>query len=600
MGNATGINPNTVIREPCVLPLEEQVTPHNKRSFYKKLATTSKALPYEEVREEPDLPLFRDLYNDHHKIGGLDSQMHKQARLAELEYENDCYLKSYLKSGILYGFKIMDDCELVQEYDNKNYSSVYSKEAKDVINEIITSELAEEKYILTDSKPKCIHSLGAVPKSGGGFRPITDCSRPQNASVNSYMMESSPRFTYQTVDYITELMQPNDFSTTVDIASAYRSVSIYPEHRKYQGIRWQIDGEEKYLLDTRLCFGIKSAPFIFTQISNFIVRAMHRRGFFKIANYLDDYVIFDESFDSCIYAQSVLVHLLISLGFAPAWKKCSAPSRCTRYLGIIFDSVNMELRLPEDKLYKLREELTFFQNKKRVTKKQIQKLAGYLAHCSKVVRGGRLFSRRIISLLKGLNDKKRVRLPKSAREDIDWWSAFMTFFNGSATIIKYNYGHGPTIWTDACMTGYGVFANDDWQAGLFDSSLPLADLVDNHGHWVNVNKNLVMPQVDNINYWELVAVWQAVYRLAPRYTNQHIVIASDNTQVVAMLNTNRSVNLSCLELLREIFWISAIYNVYITGRHIPGVQNIIADKLSRLYSLSPIDELRKLCLCCSH
>lgn len=284
----------------------------------------------------------------------------------------------------------------------------------------------------------------------------------------------------------------------------------------------------------------------------------------------------------------------------PAWKKCSSPSKCSRYLGITFNSNRMEITLPEDKLCKLRKELDYFQNKSRATKKQIQKLAGYLAHCAKVVKGGQLFSRRIISLLKGLKDRKRIHLPSSIKRDLSWWRAFMEVFNGSATIIRYNYGIGPTIWTDACLTGYGVYSGDDWQAGLFNSDKPLLTLSDKHNHWINVGKPLIRAEDDNVNLWELIAVWQAIHRFAPRYINQHVIIASDNTQVVAMLNSNRSINLSCLELLRAIFWISAIYNVYITASYIPGVDNIIADKLSRLYPGSPIDDLRNLCLCCSY
>lgn len=593
-------NHNGQVVGPQQLNSDCEIVERDDQDFFARLAAGSKALPYKPVRREGDLPMFRKVDHDYHMIGGLPSQMKKQAWLAELEFENDCYLKSYLLQGITEGFKIVDDIHTIPSYDNKNYLSVYANESSRCIDDLIKSELQEKKYIVSDHKPKCVHSLGAVPKSGGGYRPITDCSRPVGKSVNSFMETTASVFSYQTVDYVCELMQPGDYSASVDISSAYRSVSIFPPHRECQGIRWEIDGCNHYLLDTRLCFGIKSAPFIFTQISNFILRAMQRRGFMRIANYLDDYIIFDSSFENCQYAQSVLIHLLITLGFCPAWGKCSSPSTYSRYLGINFDSIRMELVLPEDKIYKLCKELDFFENKPRVTKKQVQKLAGYLAHCAKVVRGGRLFSRRVISLLKGLKKKKRITLPSTIRRDLDWWRAFMNIFNGSATIIRYNFGDGPMVWTDACITGYGVYSIDDWQAGLFNSELQLNCLCDRHQHWKNVSKPALCEKDDNVNFWELIAVWQAVNRLAPRNINCHIIIASDNTQVVAMINGNRSINISCLELLREIFWISAIHNVYITARFIPGVQNVIADRISRIYSGIPIDELRCLNLCCSY
>lgn len=579
--------------------LKESPIIHDKNQFYYDLSASSNALPYEAVKYEDKLPIFSELTHEKCWIGGTYSQMQKQAWLKELEYENDQYLKSYLTEGILEGFPIVDELNSIPTYDNVNYKSAYSGPAAEVIDKLITSELKSDKYIISESKPQCIHSMGAVPKSNGGYRPITDCSRPIGYSINAHMNNTASDFKYQTVDYVTELMEHHDYSASVDIASAYRSISIAPNHRTCLGIRWNVEGESKYLMDTRLCFGIRCAPFIFTQISNFVVRAMARRGFPKIACYLDDYIIFASSAVYCTYVQQVLIHLLISLGFEIAWNKCSSPSLRTRYLGIIFDSVRMEISLPEDKLSRLRTELLFFENKKRVTKRQLQQLVGYLAHCAKVIRGGRLFSRRLVALLRGLGTRKRIVLPNSIKLDLDWWRSFMTIFNGSAFIIRFNFGSGPTVWTDACATGYGVYMNGDWQAGLFESDFVLPGLIDHHNHWVNIGKPVVCRRDDNVNYWELLAVYRAVLRYSPIFTSCHLIIATDNTQVVAMINGSTSINLSCLELLREIFWITTVYNVYLTARYIPGVENTVADKLSRLYHCSTISHIEKLCLCCS-
>ena len=71
---------------------------------------------------------------------------------------------------------------------------------------------------------------------------------------------------------------------------------------------------------------------------------------------------------------------------------------CTRFLGIDIDSVAMELRLPEDKLCRVKKLVNKFAVLKKSTKDKIDELAGLLAHCSKVVRGGRTFCRRIYDL----------------------------------------------------------------------------------------------------------------------------------------------------------------------------------------------------------
>lgn len=135
----------------------------------------------------------------------------------------------------------------------------------------------------------------------------------------------------------------------------------------------ELDGKQTFLLDTRLCFGLKCTPFIFNQISVFLVRCMVRRGFVSLSNYLEDFLCVDSSFEKCQYMQRVFIHLLQYLGFNISWQKCSSPSRCTRYLGIIFDSERMQLRIPDDKMSKLYQEISFFENKSRATCNQIQK-----------------------------------------------------------------------------------------------------------------------------------------------------------------------------------------------------------------------------------
>ena len=173
---------------------------------------------------------------------------------------------------------------------------------------------------------------------------------------------------------------------------------------------WPIEGELMPLWDVRLSFGLRCAPNIFTEISNFIARTMSRVGFGCVANYLDDFLVFGKTFQECQLAQSTLISILGDLGFLVSWKKCSTPSTCVRYLGILINSVSMSLSLPEDKLLKMRAELLFFQGRTRATKRQIQRLCGVTAHCAKVVRGGRTFSRRIMDLLAGLTGKNpRIR-----------------------------------------------------------------------------------------------------------------------------------------------------------------------------------------------
>ena len=470
--------------------------------------------------------------------------------------------------------------------------------AFDYVNKLILKELEDGKFVLAAGKPVCVHALGAVPKSKGSFRPITDCKRPLYSSINNYMDTTFETFSYASTDQVCDLMTWGCFMATVDIASAYRSVSINPDQWKYQGISWPM-GEETttYLFDVRLSFGLRCAPFIFTQLSDFVVRTMDRLGFYNVISYIDDFIVVEPTRERCVQAQAVLFELLGSLGFEVSWSKCAAPATRVRYLGIDFDSMDMTLSLPKDKLDKLFCELKFFEGRTRTTKRQVQRLCGILAHASKVIRGGRVFSRRIIDMLKDLPPgNPRVRITEDFLLDLEWWRQFSVDFNGKAHLIHNNFGQGPELFTDACLKGYGFAWGCQWQAGAFETNcipidIPYVDTT--HNHWLNV------PICDDVSikYLELVAIFLAVQRFANVWRDQHVLCYTDNTQAMSAVNRGTSVSKDSMCVIRQIFWICARYNIYLSAKHVAGEVNLLADWLSRACVRGYLG-INNLPLCC--
>ena len=53
------------------------------------------------------------------------------------------------------------------KYECENYKSVYDPINKTQLDGIIGKELAEGYLKIVNSKPTCIHSMGAVPKPDG-------------------------------------------------------------------------------------------------------------------------------------------------------------------------------------------------------------------------------------------------------------------------------------------------------------------------------------------------------------------------------------------------------------------------------------------------
>ena len=307
-----------------------------------------------------------------------------------------------LVSNVVDGFRIVDDNMDLSNmhYECENYSSVYTPENKKKLDSIIGKELSEGYLKIVNKKPMCIHSMGAVPKPDGGIRPITDCSMPRDISVNNFCADIIQDFQYKNVDHVLAMLQEGDYMAVVDIKSAYRAVPIYPDHRKYLGLKWEINGETVFIEDSRLCFGLCLGPSYFDKISGFVYNILADMYNIQAVNYLDDFIVIGATLEEATWAQKVVIKILRYLGFYISWGKVTPPSQLCRYLGLDIDSIKMEIRLPKDKLEKLINLLNKYVGKSTISKNELESLGGLLAHCSHVVDGGRTHSRRFYDLYK--------------------------------------------------------------------------------------------------------------------------------------------------------------------------------------------------------
>ena len=89
---------------------------------------------------------------------------------------------------------------------------------------------------------------------------------------------------------------------------------------------------------------------------------------------------------------------------------------CLTFLGIEFDTVNLQIRLPPEKLSNLQAGLTHAVSRKCITKKSLQSLTGLLQHATKVIRPGRAFLKRLYALQSvGSSTSHHIRLSLGAR-----------------------------------------------------------------------------------------------------------------------------------------------------------------------------------------
>ncbi|CAL9686954.1 unnamed protein product [Knipowitschia caucasica] len=89
-------------------------------------------------------------------------------------------------------------------------------------------------------------------------------------------------------------------------------------------------------------------------------------------------------------------------------------------------------------------------------------------------------------------------------------------------------------------------------------------------------------QMCHINFLELQAVWLALRHFLPLIRGQHVLVATDNTTVVAYVNKQGGLRSHQLHVLahRLIVWASS-HLLSLRATHVPGVLNRGVDLLSR-------------------
>ena len=148
-------------------------------------------------------------------------------------------------------------------------------------------------------------------------------------------------------------------------------------------------------MDTTLPFGLRSAPMIFSAVADALPWMMQQRGVSWLAHYVDDFLTVGAPGTSECESNSDLMHRVcgeVAMPVEP--EKDEGPASTISFLGLELDSMAMEVRLPQEKLKKLKTVLGTWRGRKACRKRDILSLIGSLTHACRAVRPGRCYVRR--------------------------------------------------------------------------------------------------------------------------------------------------------------------------------------------------------------
>jgi len=474
--------------------------------------------------------------------------------------------KEFLINGLKNGFTLIDtNAEDIAPVTSCNHKSALI--LKDKVEARLLEEIEDGNYVKTDpNKVRLISPLAAIEKSDGDVRLIHDLSYPAGYSLNDYATKEVCQ--YETLNETIKTLKPGMWMAKCDLKWAYRSVRLRPDQHALTGLQWTFKGDREptTLVDTAFCFGARKSPAHFNRITKAVKRMMVRRGF-SCSVYLDDFLVSANTFAECTRALKTLVELLRSLGFRINWKKMIDPCQNLVFLGIQIDTVCNTLSLDQTKAEQIASNVSIQKTKRRLSKKQLEKLVGQLSWACNVITWGRAYLAsfyQFIRHLKAANHKLRVT--PAMLSDLTWWQACL-----NAPI------HRRAIWpsqrqallisTDACPVAGGAFLH-------------------NKGAWIYTNFAIDKPTLANthINVKELAMIGEAINTWGPLFPGHHIKVQSDNMTSVCCLNKGSARDYHAARIMKDIASTAHTYDISVEGLFIPGAVNDIPDSISRLHS----------------
>ena len=253
-------------------------------------------------------------------------------------------------------------------------------------------------------------------KTPGKWRPIVSLK-----FLNKFMRYI--KFKMTTVADIKLWIREGYFFSSLDLTDAYFSIPLHKSAWKYVRFVWrQVTYEFSVIM-----FGLGASPRVFTKVLKVVVKYLRLTFDILIIAYLDDFLIQAEDYETCLLHTELAILAFQALGFEVNYAKSSLiPSTTIGHLGFIWDSVDMQISLPQDKVDKIVGLASHFLDCGGCTADELRSFLGRLESVRAVVHVAALHYRHLQYVLRPLRKgpwrgRRFLPLTQSTREELLWW-----------------------------------------------------------------------------------------------------------------------------------------------------------------------------------
>ena len=385
----------------------------------------------------------------------------------------------------------------------------------------------------------------------------------------------------------------------LDMARWYRWIILDPVAAIFFAIRWR----GKVYLDTAMSFGNRGAALAAQRIIWSIVWMFRTRvppfpgsfnsginctckdhcqcGDNESCGYIDDFIGVSPEILAHLQFNAVMeLARVLGLRLSQTPGHISPPSAICECLGILYNTDENTMRLPDDKVANFREILQHWSSKRSATEHELAVLCGKMLYAANVFFAGRLFLNRCLATKRFASQSTQpITLTSDFFDDINWWKIAINTRNGVSFLVPVADIH---VSLDA--------STDGWYQGLPGLG---AYNHKNHEYFTCTTppelRHLEIADLELLAHVVSLHVWE------DQWSKSEVVIHTDNQACWHLLRNGRSRQDIRLRMSRWMATSQIRSDFRVSSAWIPTSENNLADCLSRFGDRTQREKFREHC-----
>jgi hypothetical protein len=421
-----------------------------------------------------------------------------------------------------------------------------------------------EKRVIFPLSQSCLPGFWSrmflTPKpKPGEWRPILNLK-----TLNKFLYRKT--FKMDTLSFLRSCLRHGLYATSIDLKDAYLHLAVAEQHQiylrfSYNGISYQFRA---------MPFGLTSAPRIFTEVVKEVAAYLRRTKNIVMYVYLDDWLIVNPDPYLLQEQTAQVLDFVEGLGWIVNREKSDlVPSQNPVYLGAVIDFRMARFFPTVKRLEALELTVQDILHQPSVPVICWVRMLGHMASMTEMVPFCRLRMRPLQWYVKAFwkpssrNMLTEIPLRVEVQEHLSWW---LDRKNTKQGLPFPAWEPDMVLFSDASDWGWGATLRlrgqqEDWMT---------------QGKWTDQERSL------SINLRELRAVRLALQTWQSLVEGKKVLVNTDNT--TALSHINREGGTHSPQLFKEawqLFLWAISSKIALRAIHVPGVQNIRADWLSR-------------------